>query len=129
MAAAEKKNKSELMQAQNRVATNEKKETQLSDEIKSLKDQLAGAEEEKKQFELQVDSLLEYNRQVKNIEVQEQSLKKSRSTLEQKQKALESEEKRQKQNEELLRKEQAEWKAVNTKRQQQLENDLQSKLK
>ncbi len=56
-------------------------------------------------------------------------MKKSRSTLEQKQKALESEEKRQKQNEELLRKEQAEWKAVNTKRQQQLENDLQSKIK
>jgi len=53
---------------------------------------------------------------VKNIEVQEQSLKKLKSTLDQKQKALTAEEQRVKQSEELLRKEQAEWKAENTKR-------------
>ena len=56
-------------------------------------------------------------------------MKKLRSTLDSKQKSLEYEDKRQKQNEELLRKEQAEWKTVNTKRQQQLETDLQSKIK
>lgn len=60
--------------------------------------------------------MLEYNKQAKNIEVQEASLKKLKGTLDLKQKALESEEKRQKQSEELLKKEQDEWKAVNTKR-------------
>jgi len=39
-----------------------------------------------------------------------------KTTLEQRQKALEAESKRQQQEEENLRKEQAEWKAVNTKR-------------
>ena len=86
MADAEKKLKSDLMQAQNRAASNKTKETELGGEIKSLKYQLAQAEEAKRQFELQVDSLLEYNRQVKNIEVQEQSLKKLRSTVDSKQK-------------------------------------------
>ena len=72
--------------------------------------------------------MLEYNKQAKNIEVQEQSLRKLKGTLDSKQKALEAEEKRQKQSEELLRKEQAEWKDANTKRQQVLEADLQSKI-
>lgn len=49
--------------------------------------------------------------------------------MDSKQKALESEDKRQKQNEESLRKEQGDWKAVNTKRQNQLESELQSKIK
>lgn len=60
--------------------------------------------------------------------MQEKSLKKLKGTLDQKQKSLEAEEKRQKQSEDLLKKEQTEWKAVNTKRQQVLEDDLQSKL-
>lgn len=77
---------------------------------------------------MQVASLLEYNLQVKNIEVQEQSLKKLRSNLDQKQKTLESEEKRQKQSEELLKKEQSEWKAENDKRQKASEAELQSKI-
>ena len=51
-----------------------------------------------------------------------------KSALDQKQKALEAEEKRQKLSEELLKKEQAEWKDVNTKRQSLLEADLQSKI-
>lgn len=57
--------------------------------------------------------------------MQEKSLKKLKGTLDQKQKSLEAEEKRQKQSEDLLKKEQTEWKAVNTKRQQVLEDDLQ----
>lgn len=77
---------------------------------------------------MQVAALLEYNKQAKNIEVKEQSLKKLKTTLDQKQKALEAESKRQQQDEENLRKEQAEWKAVNTKRQELLEADLQSKI-
>jgi len=77
---------------------------------------------------MQVEAMLEYNKQIKNIEVQEQTLKKLKGTLDNKQKSLESEEKRQRQNEELLRKEQSEWKAVNTKRQNTLEADLQSKI-
>lgn len=80
------------------------------------------------EFELQVEAMLEYNKQIKNIEVQEASLKKLKGTLDQKQKSLEGEERRQKQSEELLRKEQAEWKAVNTKRQEVLEAELQSKI-
>ena len=68
---------------------------------------------------MQVAALLEYNKQAKNIEVKEQSLKKLKTTLDQKQKALEAESKRQQQDEENLRKEQAEWKAVNTKRHHQ----------
>ena len=55
---------------------------------------------------MQVDSLLEYNTQVKNIEVQEKSLLKLKNTLEQKQKSLAAEEQRQKQSEDQLRKEQ-----------------------
>jgi len=55
-------------------------------------------------------------------------LKKLKTTLDQKQKALEAESKRQQQDEENLRKEQAEWKDVNTKRQELLEADLQSKI-
>ena len=94
----------------------------------ALQQKLEQAEEEKNQFETQVEALLEYNKQAKNIEVQEKSLKKLKGTLDQKQKALEAEEKRQKQSEDLLKKEQTEWKAVNTKRQQVLEADLQSKL-
>ena len=60
--------------------------------------------------------------------MQEASLKKLKSTLDQKTKSLETEEKRQKQSEELLRKEQADWKAANTKRQEGLESELQSKI-
>ena len=66
---------------------------------------------------MQVDAMLEYNKQIKNIEVQEQSLKKLKGTLDSKQKSLDTEERRQRQAEELLRKEQSEWKDVNTKRQ------------
>lgn len=55
-------------------------------------------------------------------------MKKLKTTLDQKQKALEAESKRQQQDEENLRKEQAEWKDVNTKRQELLEADLQSKI-
>ena len=61
--------------------------------------------------------MLEYNNQIKNLEVQEQSLKKLKSTLDQKQALLDSEDKRQRQTEELLRKEQSEWKDINSKRQ------------
>ena len=77
---------------------------------------------------MQVEALLEYNQQAKNIEVQEQSLQKLKGTLDQKQSSLEAEETRQRHSEELLRKEQAEWKEVNTKRQAVLEAELQSKL-
>ena len=77
---------------------------------------------------MQVEALLEYNEQAKNIEVQEQSLQKLKSTLDQKQSSLEAEETRQRHSEELLRKEQAEWREVNTKRQAVLEAELQSKL-
>ena len=44
-------------------------------------------------------------------------MKKLKSTLDQKQKSLETEEKNQRQSEDSLRKEQAEWKSANTKRQ------------
>jgi uncharacterized membrane protein len=84
--------------------------------VKELTSKLDAAEQDKVNFEMQIESLLEYNKQVKNIEVQEQSLKKLKTTLDQKQKSLEAESARQQQNEENLRKEQAEWKAVNTKR-------------
>lgn len=38
-------------------------------------------ETKRSEFEVQVETMLEYNKQIKNIEVQEQSLKKLKSTL------------------------------------------------
>ena len=128
LATQEKSLRSELMQAQNRSSSNEQNELKLANEIKSLQTSLEFSESKKEEFELQVEAMLEYNKQIKNIEVQEASLKKLKSTLDQKTKSLETEEKRQKQSEELLRKEQADWKAANTKRQEGLESELQSKI-
>ena len=105
------------MQAQNRSSSNEQNELKLTNDVKDLQKQLTFAESKKMEFELQVEAMLEYNKQIKNIEVQEASLKKLKSTLDQKQKSLETEEKNQRQSEDSLRKEQAEWKSANTKRQ------------
>ena len=72
------------MQAQNRSAANSQEEKKLVNEKKELKQQLAEAENKRQELELQVQTMLEYSKQIKNLEVQEQSLKKLKSVLEQK---------------------------------------------
>ena len=57
------------MQAQNRSSSTQAKEAELSSEIKALQGKLESAESEKQSFEMQVEALLEYNKQAKNIEV------------------------------------------------------------
>ena len=66
---------------------------------------------------MQVEALLNFNEQIKNVEAEQQVMSKLKGTLDQKQKALDAVEGRQQQAEELLRKEQSEWKAIHTKRQ------------
>ena len=66
---------------------------------------------------MQVEALLNFNEQIKNVEAERQVMSKLKGTLDQKQKALDAVEGRQQQAEELLRKEQSEWKAIHTKRQ------------
>lgn len=57
------------MQVQNRSSASAAKEKQLADEVADLRTKLEAAEFEKQQIEVQVEALLEYNKQAKNIEV------------------------------------------------------------
>ena len=62
-------------------------EAELEDaqkQVEELKRQLEQAETKKQQFEMQVEAMLDFNEQIKNLEVEEQSMTKLKSSLDSK---------------------------------------------
>ena len=76
------------------------------------------------QLEMQLDTLQGYVQQAKDLDESENELRKLQNIIAQQQKSIESEQKRLSRAEEILKKEQAEWKEVYTKKQQALEEKL-----
>ena len=76
------------------------------------------------QLEMQLDTLQGYVQQAKDLDESENELKKLQNIIAQQQKSIESEQKRLSRAEEILKKEQAEWKEVYAKKQQALEGEL-----
>ena len=76
------------------------------------------------QLEMQLDTLQGYIQQAKDLDESENELKQLQSSIAQKQKSIESEQKRLARAEEILKKEQSEWKEIYAKKQQALEDEL-----